>query len=160
MSGAERYLIFKIGENYLATELLKIKEVLTTTANFIPVPQSSPQCLGALNLRGSITSVIDLGGKLGIQKSEENIEYNEKGERKKYLMVLNHPETNIGLLVDKICAVNEVKIEEHNQSFSNSLGKAEKYLKGMAEYKDDILAIIDLISLIDEDIIKAGRKTA
>lgn len=173
----ERYILFQLGQNLFATELLEIKEVLSTNAEFVPIPHSSEHCLGVFNLRGNITTVLDLKGKLAIydfaaplnmkktEMEDGNVQplhgEEDKEENENFIMVLGHPETDIGLLVDKILSVSVLSIDDADINVSKTgLGKAEKYLRGLVNHEGSIVAVIDLVSLISDEDIRASLKNA
>src|SRR4051812_3721492 len=61
----DRYLIFKVGGEALATPLLSVREIVEPLA-YRSVPNPHSYYLGLANLRGQIVGVIDLGLRLGL----------------------------------------------------------------------------------------------
>jgi purine-binding chemotaxis protein CheW len=62
-SDANRYLVFRVGSESLATPLLSIREIVEPLP-YRAVPNPHDYYLGLANLRGQIVGVIDLGIRL------------------------------------------------------------------------------------------------
>jgi len=91
---------FMLGNDLFAIELYDIKEVIPY-APTTPLPNTPPYIIGIINLRGEITTVIDL--KLLLQMKSETT-HNENA----CFIVLDPAFTKrpVGILVDEVLAVS------------------------------------------------------
>ena len=96
-SPASRWVSFELAGQQYAIAILKVLEVLSD-ADIEPVPSAPAAVLGVINLRGSIVTVVDIAGWLGL----------EHGSQARCIIVLNHEEQAIGVRVDRILEVLDI----------------------------------------------------
>jgi purine-binding chemotaxis protein CheW len=96
-------LTFRLAQERYAIELQELAEAIPF-ARCSPVPGSSPQFLGVINLRGELRAVLDLSRLLAIS---------EHGDRDSgFVLVLRRRGQEIGLKVDRIEELREIRPEE------------------------------------------------
>lgn len=86
-------IAFKLGEQTFCIETTSVREIRGWAAS-TPLPHSSPEVLGVINLRGTVIPTIDLGTKLGLRSSE-------KTERSAIIVVEVYQQP-MGLVVDHV----------------------------------------------------------
>lgn len=120
-------VVFNIGsEKYaLDTNLVYGIEKVMDITN---VPKSPSYVKGLANLRGTIISVIDL-------KEYLNVKSDVKEES---IIVIDINEERIGLLVDTVDEVVEI-----TDDMIEKAGETNKNIKGIINFKDDIVTLID-----------------
>ena len=69
ISEARQILTFRLGEETYGIDILRVKEIRGWSP-VTRVPQSPPQVLGVLNLRGAIVPIIDLRLRFDLEKAE------------------------------------------------------------------------------------------
>ena len=110
-------MIFRLAQERYAIELEELAEAIPF-AHCSPVPGSSPQVLGVINLRGELRPVFDLCRLLALS---------ENGDRESgFVLVLRRRGQDIGLKVDAIEELREIRQEELSRP-----GQAN-YVKGIA----------------------------
>lgn len=62
-----RYLVFRVGKDLYGVSLGTVREVIALP-EVTPVPSAPPYFLGVVNLRGQVTSIVDLRIRLGVMK--------------------------------------------------------------------------------------------
>lgn len=96
MAGIEkennRFLCFSLGAEKFAIPLLQVREVIAPPPT-TPVPQSPPYCVGFMNLRGEIITVLDLRKKFGV-RGQDGPELS--------VVICQIGGVNVGLTVDQI----------------------------------------------------------
>jgi purine-binding chemotaxis protein CheW len=110
-------LIFTLAQERYAIELQEVAETLPF-AHCTPVPGAPPQFRGVINLRGELRAVLDLGRLLRVSEDGDK----DSG----FVLVLRRPEREIGLKVDSIEEVREIRPEELSVSGQG------KYTQGIA----------------------------
>lgn len=117
VSPGQRVIVFRLDRERYAIELTKLAEVLPFK-QCTPVPGAPPRLLGVINLRGELHGILDLSRLLAIPSSERA----DSG----FILVLRHSDRRVGLRVDSIEDLNEVRPEELTVSTSGN------YVKGLA----------------------------
>lgn len=112
------------GEEY-ALDIQLAREIVEMMP-ITPIPKSPPYLAGIINLRGEITTILDLGTLLGFPKKE-------KLNGQKIIVLV--PETahgaNVGIIVDDVRSVVQVAeedVERIGGAFSSELSG---YVKGI-----------------------------
>ena len=103
---------------------------------------------GLINLRGKIIPVIDVR----IRFKQEPAEYNDRT----CIIVINVKDTVVGLIVEKVAEVVEIKQEDvlPSPSIGNDDKSQNKYVYGIGKVGDSVKLLLDPDKLIkDEDLI-------
>ena len=125
-------LVFRLADERYALELKELAEVLPF-ARCAPVPGGPPQFLGVINLRGELRAVVDLA-RLLVPSANGN---SDSG----FVLMLRRPGREIGLKVDRIEQLDEIRTEEL------SLPAPGNHVKGIAGGR---------LMLLDMDQVVAG----
>ncbi len=110
-------LVFRLARERYAIELQEVSEALPFARCSRP-PGSPPQFRGVMSLRGEIRAVLDLATLLQLP---------ENGDRDSgFVLMLRRPGREIGLKVDRIEELREIRPEEL------SVASQGNYVKGIA----------------------------
>lgn len=126
------YLIFKLAEKDYAIPLLQVREVIEMQESTF-VPGYPAYFKGILNLRGEITSVIDLSQKLGVTKGQNSA---------KAIIVLDSSPL-IGFMVDSVESVFSLLAKEINAVPENEINIHSELLKGVAAKNEKFILLLD-----------------
>jgi purine-binding chemotaxis protein CheW len=96
-------LVFRLVTELYAIELKELAEVLPF-AHCARIPGAPPRFLGVINLRGELRPIVDLGRLLG---SYENADQDSG-----FVLVIRRPGREIGLKVDNIDDLREIRPQE------------------------------------------------
>lgn len=146
MQDAQRgkYVTFKSGNEYYGLKIQYVNEIIVFQ-DITAIPESEDYIKGLINLRGKIIPVIDV--RLRFKK--EPFEYDDRT----CIIVINVKSTVVGLIVEKIAEVVEIK--EENILPTPSIGKAERsqnrYVYAIGKVGDDVKLLIDPDKLINDD---------
>ena len=172
-------IVFEVGWEQFSIDLLDVKEIvqsgqirrLSKTLDFVD---------GIYNYRGDIIHIIDLHKKLNLEefrlykqknvveskleeteKEKESSDETDEKEKvimevskeddKKFIIIVNINENNIGFFVDKIINVVHIKQEDLVQLspiFQTSIGI--EYIKGIVKFPDKPRILIDLGKILSE----------
>ncbi len=131
----KEFITFYIGDALCGIDLLKVQEVIKHT-DITQVPQAPEYVLGILNLRGRIITVIDIGKKLELSPIES-----DKNNRN---VIVNSLDEHIGLLVDRISDVLQVKSDRIEPTPSNIGGIQKEFFKGVYKTAKNLIGILDI----------------
>ncbi|MDE7432921.1 MAG: chemotaxis protein CheW [Lachnospiraceae bacterium] len=141
-----KYMTFKSGNEYFGLEIQYVIEIIQLQAITV-IPESEDYIKGIINLRGKVIPVIDVR----LRFKQESFEYDDRT----CIIVINVKSTVVGLIVEKIAEVVEIK--EENILPPPKIGRAEKaqnkYVYGIGKVGDAVKLLLDPDKLLnDEDL--------
>ncbi|MCI9072360.1 MAG: purine-binding chemotaxis protein CheW [Lachnospiraceae bacterium] len=143
-----KYMTFKSGNEYYGLKIQYVSEIIqfqTITA----IPETADYIKGLINLRGKIIPVIDIS----IRFKQEPVEYNDRT----CIMVVNVQNTLVGLIIEKIAEV--VEIREENILPPPSLARSDKaqnkYVYGIGKVGDSVKLLLDPEKLLNDEEMSA-----
>ncbi len=120
-SGEQLEIIaFRVNGQEFCMRTISIREIRGWSP-VTPIPQSPPEMLGVINLRGSVIPIIDLSRKLGMPSTESH-------DRSAIIVAEVH-DMVVGMLVDRVSdiltvAASQVQpVPEINTSFDKSFAE-------------------------------------
>jgi purine-binding chemotaxis protein CheW len=151
---------FLLGKEHYAVNLTDIREVVEYTA-ITPLPNAPAAVQGIIDLRGEITTILDLRQRLNIAAQETIVKETSR------IMVLDEKITRVktGVLVDDVLAVS---MFEHSNIDTNKeggnwgdpaiLGTIRRKTKEQDKEKTDLIIWIDIRQLTQslEKLAKSG----
>lgn len=141
-----KYVTFKSGNEYFGLKIQYVNEIIVFQ-EITEIPESEDYIKGLINLRGKIIPVIDVR----IRFKQKPFEYNDRT----CIIVINVKSVVVGLIVEKIAEVVEIK--EENILPSPSIGRADKaqnkYVYAIGKVGDSVKLLLDPDRLLnDEDL--------
>lgn len=130
-------VVFKLGDEHFAVETDRVQSI-NDIMSITRVPKAPKYIKGLINLRGSIKSLVDLNLLLNV--SHEN-EHNN-------IIILTVEDEEIGILVDEVEEVLDID-EKNIQKLDKDNDKNQPYIKGILNYEDKLLTIIDIDKLLN-----------
>lgn len=130
-----QYATFYVGNLLLGIDIGKVQEI-NRQLDVTDVPQA-PECVrGVINLRGEVTTVIDLRTILGLELTEvtsssRNLIVNSEGE-------------TLGFLVDKIADIIALRSDQISPPPNNIKGVQGKYFAGVHTLDSEILVLLNV----------------
>lgn len=136
-----KFLTFLIeGEEY-GIEILKVREIIGMMS-VTPVPQSSLQLKGVINLRGKVIPVFDLRLIFGMNEKEYDNET--------CIIIVDVKGHLVSIIVDTVSEVMDVKGEEV-ESGPELKGKINnRFILGVSKVKDKIRLLIDIDKILGD----------
>ncbi|MBX4262493.1 chemotaxis protein CheW [Clostridium estertheticum] len=128
-------IVFKVNEEQFAVEASSVQSI-NDMMEITNVPKSAAYIKGLINLRGNIISLLDINLLLDIEKGsvdQENI------------IILNLKEESVGVTVDQVDEVLEIETDLIERIETD---KDKAYIKGIINFKDRIVTLIDISKLI------------
>ena len=147
-----KYLRFALGDQYYGIEILKIVEILRLVP-ITRVPHTPNFVKGVINLRGTVVPVVDLRLKIGMETKN----YDEKT---RIIIVeddVDGIKMRLGLLVDSVDVVNDVKANEIESAPSFGESDQSELILSVVKAKDRVYVLLNL-SVIMTPVNKLHRK--
>ena len=130
-------VVFKLGEEHFAVETERVQSI-TDIMGITKVPKAPSYIKGLINLRGSIKSLVDLNLLLDVSH----------GNEQNNIIILTVEDEEIGISVDEVEEVLDID-EKSIQKLDKDNDKAQPYVKGILNYEDKLLTIIDIDKLLN-----------
>ncbi len=146
---------FLLGDDTYAVNLFDVKEIVEAS-KITPLPHAPAHIRGIIDLRGEITTIIDLRALIGASKNTssdlENLRF----------IVLDESVTNgkTGVVVDEVASVLTVPLSDIDQSGRGSdedsfiLGVIKKEVGERGESRKELVIWVDICGLIREKGIR------
>lgn len=143
---------FLLGNERYAVDLFDVKEVVEYTT-ITKLPNTATYMKGIIDLRGEITTIIDLKDRLHIPS---NIELHEENSR---IIVLDEKitQTKTGIIVDDVLSVSTFNISDIDKTSAAEshddtaiLGIIKKKIKDKEHEKNELIIWVDVKFLLKD----------
>lgn len=146
-----KYMTFKSGPEYFGLEIQYVQQIIQFQS-ITKIPETEDYIKGLINLRGKIVPVVDV--RLRFKQGE--YEYNDKT----CILVINVKDNTVGLIVEQIAEVVEIK--EENILPPPTIGRGDKghnkYVYGIGKVGHAVKLLLDPEKLLyDEDSSEAEQ---
>ncbi len=138
-----KYLKFSLNNEHYGIEILKIIEIVKMI-NITPVPNTPRYVKGVINLRGNIVPVVDLRLKLNMPEKE----YDTKTRIVIVEDKIDDLNIRVGLIVDEVEAVYDVKASEIEEAPDFSKGEKDEYILALAKTDTTIFILLNLTFIL------------
>ncbi len=139
MAQDNKFLTFKLGEEYYGMPILKIKEIIGMM-DITHVPRLPNFIKGVINLRGKIIPVIDLRLKFGLEERQYD-------ERTSVIVTELRTETGTkinGIVVDSVQEVLDIPLDSIEAPPKYGADIDQEFLSGMGKVKDEVVMLLDV----------------
>lgn len=130
-------VVFKLGDEHFAVETDRVQSI-NDIMSITRVPKAPAYIKGLINLRGSIKSLVDLNLLLDVNR----------GNEQNNIIILTVEDEEIGISVDEVEEVLDID-EKSIQKLNKDNDKNQPYVKGILNYEDKLLTIIDIDKLLN-----------
>lgn len=147
-----KYMTFKSGNEYFGLKIQYVSEIIqfqTITA----IPETEDYIKGLINLRGKVIPVIDVR----LRFKQDAFQYDDRT----CIIVINVKSMLVGLIVEKIAEVVEIK--EENILPPPTIGRVEKahnkYVYGIGKVGDSVKLLLDPDKLLNDEDLSVVEQT-
>ena len=133
----KKYIVFKLGEEDYAVEIMSIKEI-APYQNSKSLPQVPSHVEGIINLRGEVITTIDLRKRLNLQTE------NQQDKSEKRIIIPDLAQKKIGYIVDNASHILEIEDKNIQPTDSILMSKSDEIIYGIARYEDKVICVLDL----------------
>lgn len=137
----QQFATFYVGDLLMGVDIRLVQEInrqLDVTA----VPNSPSYVRGVINLRGEVSTVIDLRTILGLPEAEES--------RDTRNLIVHSQGEAIGLWVDRISDILTVSPDQISPSPSNVDGVDGKFFLGVHTLDSEICVLLDVEQVLSD----------
>jgi len=136
-------VVFKLGNERYAVETSQVKEIIR--AEEITAMPNAPEFIeGVINLRGQITTIINLRKLFGMESKPVDNETR--------IIVFERNGLTIGMMVDIVTEVRYLSKESIDELPEIITSRREsRFLKGIGKLPDGLLILVDLGKVLGEE---------
>jgi purine-binding chemotaxis protein CheW len=141
---SQQIIMFKLDDKLYGVNIGQIREI-TRISEISPVPNAPSYIEGVTNLRGQVTTVVNLRKKLAMPHKEF--------DKESRMMIIESGGRSVGIIVDSVTEVTMVSkadIEETPELARTAQVKSS-YLKGIAKKDSRLIILVDLLDLLEWD---------
>lgn len=138
------YLTFRLGDEEYGVDILRVQEI----RSYDPVTRiaNAPGFIkGVINLRGNIVPIVDMRVRLQLGLAAY--------DPTTVVIILNVDTRTVGVVVDGVSDVVALKPDELRPPPELGGALDTRYVTGLGAMEDRMLILIDIESLINEDIL-------
>jgi purine-binding chemotaxis protein CheW len=137
---AQKYAVFKIGEEDFGVEINRVVEILSTQ-KLHSIPDLPDFLSGVIAVRGQIIPLLDLRKRFGIISSS----------KKELIIVIKYDNEKIGVLVDHVKEIISLGKDEITSPPAIFKGLKRKYLAGIGKKDDRVIIILNVDDLLTSE---------
>ncbi len=137
---AQKYAVFKIGEEDFGVEINRVVEILSTQ-KVHSIPDLPDFLSGVIAVRGQIIPLLDLRKRFGIISSS----------KKELIIVIKYDNEKIGVLVDHVKEIISLGKDEITSPPAIFKGLKRKYLAGIGKKDDGVIIILNVDDLLTSE---------
>ena len=139
-----KYLTFSLGREEYGISILKVREIIGMMS-ITAMPKTPDYMKGVINLRGKIIPVVSLRVKFSMEETQYT-------ERTCMIVVevkgVSEP-IQVGLVVDSVSEVINVKAEEMEESPAVIVGNGGDFILGIAKLGSGVKILLDIDRVVD-----------
>jgi purine-binding chemotaxis protein CheW len=147
-------VVFMLGDEEFGVDITQVREIIKLTS-ITRVPNSPDFIEGVINLRGQITTVMDLRKRLGMPLTE-----NDENTR---IVIVELDKTTVGMMVDSVSEVLRLPKTDIDPTPSISTEVEADYIQGVGKLKkgdeDRLLILLDLKKILSREEANQLEKT-
>ena len=129
-------VVFRLGNEEFGADISQVREIIRV-GEITSIPQSPPDIPGVINLRGEITTVINLRKRMGME--DKPVDGNSR------IVVVEVDKKTVGLMVDSVAEVKHVNTSQVEPISTVIVEDAEQScIMGVCKLKEHLLILIDL----------------
>lgn len=143
-------VLFRLGKEEFGVDVSQVVEIIRV-CDITQVPNAPGYIEGLINLRGHITTIINLRKKMNM--SEKPVDASSR------IIVVDTGSNKIGMMVDSVTEVKYIskgQIDDLPGILSSDIDR--KYIQGVCKLQDRLLMLVDLRMLVSESDISISKE--
>ncbi len=135
----QQLIVFRLDDKLYAVNIGQVREI-TRVGEISPVPDAPGYIRGVTNLRGQVTTIIDLRTMLGLPAKEF-----DKHTR---MMIVESKGASVGMIVDAVAEVTMLPTSDIEKTPEIAKGSgSSNYIKGIGKKDTKLIILVDIKQL-------------
>jgi purine-binding chemotaxis protein CheW len=140
------FVIFRLGDEEFGVDVMNIKEIARITT-ITRVPHSPDFIEGVINLRGSLTTVINLRKRFGLAPKEIDVDSR--------IIIAELEDNPVGMLVDAATEVLRIPVSDIEATPEMVTTETSKeYLRGVGKVENRLIILLDMEQVLTKKEIE------
>lgn len=139
----KQYVTFKLSDKEYGIEIKNVREI-TDFIEYTEIPNTLNFIAGLVNIRGTVTPIIDLKERFGI-KDENSLD--EKEEKR--IIIINIDDKQMGFIIDDASSVITLKSDQVEKPPSSIVKVIKDFIVGVGKLDDKLILLLDLEKVLD-----------
>ena len=153
-SNERQLVVFRLADEDYGLNIETVREIIRLQA-VTYVPDSPDFVEGLINLRGSVTPVVELRKRFGVELTEATSQTR--------IVVVDIGGENIGIIVDEVSEVLRISEDAIEPTSAVITTEDSYYIDGIAKLGDRLLILLDLervLSVADRESLTDAKQAA
>ncbi len=142
-AGEVQLVIFGLGKEEFGVEISQVREIIKMT-QVTRIPNAPGFVEGVINLRGTITPVLDLRKALNIISREEEDTDTIR------IVIAEQEDRTVGMVVDEVSEVIRLSTGDIEENPTITSEVSADYIKGVGKLEDRLLILLDLNKILSQ----------
>ena len=134
-----QFLTFLLGQEHYGVHIESVREI-NRVGEITPVPKTPSFVKGVMNLRGKIIPVINLRLKFAMEEVGHT--------RDTCIIVMETPSGQMGMIVDAVKEVVDLKANELEQTPEMGDGQANQFVMGLGKLENRVIILVDVVAAL------------
>jgi purine-binding chemotaxis protein CheW len=141
----QQIIVFKLDDKLYGVNIGQVREI-TRIGEISPVPNSPEYIEGVTNLRGQVTTVVDLRKRLGMPAKQF--------DKQSRMMVVESQSNSQGMVVDSVAEVTMIPNADIEETPEIARSQDQSiYIKGIGKKDNKLIILVDLHELLETKTI-------
>lgn len=145
----EQYVTFTLDKEEYGIKVLSVQEIVSVP-EITSIPNTPPYIKGLINLRGSVTPLVDLRTKFRL--AEKDV------DRYTVVIVVNVNEKTIGIIVDKVSDVLSFNAENLQDAPNFSASIQTQFIEKMGNIEDRLVILLNIGKVLSDEELDSVEK--
>ena len=151
--GELQLVVFQLGQEEFGVDIAQVREIIKPT-EITQMPNSPPFVEGVINLRGQITTIMDLRKRVDLGEATKTDQMR--------IIVVELEDNTIGMVVDSVTEVLRISNSEIDPTPAIATEVDTNYIQGVGKLKngeqDRLLILLDLTKVLSQDEVTQIQK--
>jgi len=142
-------VVFGLGREEFGVDITQVREILKVP-RITDVPNSPEFIEGVINLRGQITTIMDLRKRLGVGIGEIDDDAR--------IIIIEMEDMAMGMIVNSVTEVLHMSTKDVDPAPSISSDVETEYISGVGKLKDRLLILLDVAKILSKGEVEQVMK--
>ncbi len=140
-------VIFRLGNEIFGVDVHQVREIIKMR-EYTRIPNTPSYICGVINLRGQITTIIDLRKVFEMDSGSVGSDLR--------IIILDAKDVNVGVIVDSVLGVTRISTKDVEPPPKITKTSALEFINGIAKHDENLIILLDLEKLLEKGLKEAS----
>ena len=142
----DQVVSFRLADEEYALHIMVVQEIILLS-EITQLPDAPDYVRGLINLRGSVTPIVDLRKRFNLHASDASEESR--------IVVVNASGRTVGFVVDAVSEVLRITDDQIEPPPTNVAGLKHNYITGIIKMEDKMIILLNIDEVLTQDMTSA-----